>query len=149
MKKTLLIAALFFTFHLSNAQGNLQFNKVIYETYIDSEFPSGYKIAEFSGFTVPDGKIWKVNLLGSINPSAVGEVFQSTINDNILPNVWFIKSGDDVPVIISSRMHYDYNKERQEYLLSAGTYNFRYNSVTNAYKVTVIVNGTEFNIITE
>ena len=149
MKKTLLIAALFFTFQLSNAQGNLQFNKVIYETYIASEFPNSYKIAEFSGFTVPDGKVWKVNLLGSINPSAVGEVFPYTINDNILPNVWFIKSGDDVPTIIASRMHYNHNEDRQDYFLSAGTYNFRYNSVSSAYKITVIVNGTEFNIISE
>ena len=149
MKNLFIVAVLFFTFQLSNAQGNLQYNKTVYETFVSTETANPSFLKEFSGFTVPDGKIWKVNFFCSVKIVPVGEIFTYNITDNITPNVWFVKTGDDGSTMIGNRLFFNPNEQRQEYLLSAGTYNFRHNSPNNTYNTNVTVNGTEFNIILE
>ena len=63
MKNIVLILLMIFTFQLSNAQGTLQFNKVITKMVASSGSADGTdgSFSVLGTFTVPANKIWKIN----------------------------------------------------------------------------------------
>ena len=150
MKNLIVIAALFFSFQLSQAQGNLQFNKVIYEVYADTDttgsYTSGFNY-EFPGFTVPSGKVWKVGLIGAHGAvvDGVTDVGYNVVGDYF--NFLFRKVGNTYPTLIRKRS--SSNDIINEYYFAEGTYNFIVISVSGIKPAHVTVNGIEYNIIAE
>ena len=148
MKNIVLILLMIFTFQLTNAQGNLQFNKVIYEVYANttSDLANGVNY-EWTGFTVPAGKVWKVTLIGGYSEVKDGETSPgyNYMGDNV--SVLFRKVGNTYPTHIKNRSNVSDNIN--EYYFGEGTYNF----IMIAVNVSsfgpghVTANGIEYNII--
>ena len=148
MKNIVLILLMIFTFQLTNAQGNLQFNKVIYEVYANttSDLANGVNY-EWTGFTVPAGKVWKVTLIGGYSEVKNGETSPgyNYMGDNV--SVLFRKVGNTYPTHIKNRSNVSDNIN--EYYFGEGTYNF----IMIAVNVSsfgpghVTANGIEYNII--
>ena len=135
MKKILLIAALFFTFHLSNAQGNLQFNTTVYKTLGPVDMPWQTELIEMGTFTVPENKLWKVSIRGSIT-SPYSHIRITSI---------FITKDSDTNLAVAN-----HNSRYENSTLGAGTYAVlgAPNSGVGA-KGYISIIGTEYNIITE
>ena len=150
MKKTLLIFAILFTYQSSQSQGNLQFNKIIYEVYPDTDTTGYYTSGvnyEFPGFTVPSGKVWKVGLIGAHGAvvDGVKDVDYNIVNDSF--NFLFRKVGNTYPTLIRKRN--SPNDIISEYYFAEGTYNFIVIATGGIKPAHVTVNGIEYNIILE
>tara|TARA_B100000767_G_scaffold147443_1_gene138895 strand:- start:74 stop:481 length:408 start_codon:yes stop_codon:yes gene_type:complete len=135
MKKILLIVALFFTFHLSNAQGNLQFNTTVYKTLGPVSMPWQAELIEMGTFIVPENKLWKVSIRGAVI---------SAYSHNGI-NAIFIKKDNDTNLALAN-----YSSWYENSTLGTGTYTVLA-SPNNASgsKGYISIIGTEFNIITE
>ena len=148
MKKTLLILTIIFTYQIGYAQGTLQFNKVIYEVYANTiSDPANGVNYEWTGFTVPAGKVWKVTLIGGYSEVKDGETSPgyNYMGDSVA--FLFRKVGNTYPTHIKNRMNVSDNIN--EYYFGEGTYNFimiavNISSLGPGY---VTANGIEYNII--
>ena len=86
MKSTLhtfrkaVLLSLFFLFCLTSfAQGNLQFNQVISNAGLTSNANTGYTSYNSIAYTVPTGKVWKLEYVFGMNAS-----WYITVNNNIV-----------------------------------------------------------------
>ena len=143
MKNLIVIAALFFSFQLSQAQGNLQFNKTIFMTLKSTDnYSSNNNTAKsFATFTVPESKIWKVRFRAQ-------RVYD--VENGILygyTNVYLSKSGQP-PIALTSRDGENYIPSSVEFYLDSGTWNLL-SSTWGTQQVVTNINGIEYNIITE
>ena len=145
MKNLIVIAALFFSFQLSQAQGNLQFNKTIFMTLKSTDnYSSNNNTAKsFATFTVPESKIWKVRFRGH----KVYDVENGNYTN--YTDVLLSKSGQP-PIAVTSRDGENYIPSSVEFYLDSGTWNLLTNSWgINGHQVVTNINGIEYNIITE
>ena len=102
MKKILsLVIALLFTTSLSSfAQGNLQFNQVITLNFALSSSASS------SIYTVPVGKVWKVESVSGSSAASSGASYMQINGTNVpignspltLMNAIWLKSGDQINI---------------------------------------------------
>ena len=83
-----------------SAQGNLQFNRALNETYFFETFNSVSNSEMLNAFTVPSGKVWKLTSISSGQkltaypfPYDVGGLF--VYRENGQPNYTFIKVSND------------------------------------------------------
>ena len=146
MKKILLIAALFFSFQLSNAQGNLQFNKVInMQIQTSGEFDTGGSgsLKEFGSFTVPDGKIWKVMIKGTVHYANGGT--RQSMSSSILSK----SSNDSHYFEVYNWENYAGGGDSSTLYYSSGTYGLFISSWSDDYIRQASINGIEYNVLTE
>ena len=138
MKKTLLIAALFFTFQSIQSQGNLQFNKIIHITFGPVNIDYSNTPTEIGTFTIAENKVYKVSIAGYAEYGS---------NPNPL-YVYFKKNEESALTYSSNSLS---TMPRQVFLLDVGTYKLygQHNIGTTNIPSYITVNGTEFNIITE
>jgi len=138
MKNLIVIAALFFSFHLSYSQGNLQFNKIIHITFGPENVSYSSPPIEIGTFTIAENKVYKVSITGYANYS----------NSPYSLHVYFKKNEETVLTYSSNTVS---SIPRQVFLLDVGTYKVygQHNIVNTNIPSFITVNGTEFNIITE
>ena len=138
MKKTLLIAALFFTFQLSNAQGNLQFNTTVYKTFGPVAFTSSDEPYEMGSFIIAENKVYKVSITGHVKRPS----------QPIPQNLWLtLKKNED---LVFSYVSSGSMSSSNTILLGAGTYKIYGQHQAGVMIASFFtVSGTEFNIITE
>ena len=132
MKKTLLFLLTIFTFSLVSAQGNLQFNRALYEDYsINVTSAYDYKTLT-NAFTVPTDKVWKVtSLTGSI----------TSINQYIAGDVGISKNG-----VGSFSVNITGHTQKTLWLPS-GSYDIRCYSAGQNGNYKVLLSGVEFNLV--
>ena len=135
MKNLFIVVALFFSFHLSYSQGNLQFNTTVYKTLEPVVMNWQAELAEMGTFTVPENKLWKVSIRGSQIAAYSNQAISSI----------FIKKNDDSNIAIAN-----YSSWYEDTTLGAGTYTVLASpSNTSSPKGYISIIGTEYNIITE
>lgn len=147
MKKIILIFLLVNTSGLLNAQGNLQFNSALFEsfTYFDQSNIE-FNVENILSFDVPSGKIWKIT---EAIPSRIDDATSSTTPNT--PNTnggkWSLqKSGSNEYHIIafgdgSAQGHIN------NLWLGEGTYFLSLNrSPSTAYRYNLLLSGIEYNI---
>lgn len=72
MKKLILLISVLFCFYTAQAQGDLQFNRVVYiEADLDTSFqgPGSFQAEKIINLNIPQGKVWKIE---SINGNSTG-----------------------------------------------------------------------------
>ena len=144
--KKLLIFALFFTYQSSQAQGNLQFNKVINKQITSTgtnNSSSDGSYYEFGNFTVPDGKIWKVKFGGSVYYANGGR------SGNLIQSILCKGPNDTANFMVYNYDHFASGGGLFEYFLSSGTYALFLNNWSITSVKQAQINGIEYNIIAE
>ena len=139
IKNLIVIVALFFTYQLSQAQGNLQFNKVInmqIQTTGASNDPGN--LEEIGNFTVPDGKIWKVTVNGT-------KINGAYLTDNILCK----GTNDSIYYDVYNGGNFSTGGDLFEFFYSSGTYGLFMIYWTASTVKIANINGIEYNIIAE
>ena len=141
MKNLFIVVALFFSFHLSYSQGNLQFNTTVYKTFgpviITQSFDESI---EMGSFTISENKVYKVSISGYYN--APSWSYPRTLY------VFIEKNEDSVKSYISSGSMSSVGTV----LLGAGTYKLYAQTSSNPgidASGFIVMSGTEFNIISE
>ena len=130
MKKSILFTFLILS-TLANAQGNLQFNRALMETYTGSTWNSSTNTQPIvATIVVPTGKVWKIETTSCIHQEAWG----ITHNNNIRAFI-----GNFIFENLNNRITW----------LPAGSYSLRFYDSTGGSEATYIfsVSGIEFNIV--
>ena len=130
MKKSILFTFLILS-TLANAQGNLQFNRALMETYTGSTWNSSTNTQPIvATIVVPTGKVWKIESTSFIHQ----EVWGFTHSNNIRAFI-----GNFIFENLNNRITW----------LPAGSYSLRFYDSTGGSAATYIfsVSGIEFNIV--
>jgi hypothetical protein len=130
MKKLFLFTFLILS-TLANAQGNLQFNRALMETYTGSTWNSSTNTQPIvATIVVPTGKVWKIETTSFIHQ----EVWGFTHNNNIKAFI-----GNFIFDNLNNKITW----------LPAGSYSLRFYDSTSGSAATYIfsVSGIEFNIV--
>ena len=130
MKKSILFTFLILS-TLANAQGNLQFNRALMETYTGSTWNSSTNTQPIvATIVVPTGKVWKIETTSFIHQ----EVWGFTHNNNIKAFI-----GNFIFDNLNNKITW----------LPAGSYSLRFYDSTGGSAATYIfsVSGIEFNIV--
>lgn len=147
MKKEFLI--ILFIGIISFAQdtpGNLQFNRVVNFSGSQAVTPSA-KV--FNSFTIPDGKVWKIQSIGlaSYSPTT-GQLspFTAGTGSGIK---WLFARFNEIIVYVTNN-----NYDQQNHFpvwLESGNYDFKINSSSSNSSANILASYTaiEFNIIPE
>ena len=130
MKKSILFTFLILS-TLANAQGNLQFNRALMETYTGSTWNSSTNTQPIvATIVVPTGKVWKIESTSCIHQEA-----------------WGITHNNNVRAFIGNFIFDNLNNKIT--WLPAGSYSLRfYDSTAGATETYIFsVSGIEFNIV--
>ena len=130
MKKSILFTFLILS-TLASAQGNLQFNRALMETYTGSTWNSSTNTQPIvATILVPTGKVWKIETTSFIHQ----EVWGFTHSNNIRAFI-----GNFIFENLNNRITW----------LPAGSYSLRFYDSTGGSAATYIfsVSGIEFNIV--
>ncbi len=130
MKKSILFTFLILS-TLVSAQGNLQFNRALMETYTGSTWNSSTNTQPIvATIVVPTGKVWKIESTSFIHQ----EVWGFTHSNNIRAFI-----GNFIFENLNNRITW----------LPAGSYSLRFYDSTGGSAATYIfsVSGIEFNIV--
>jgi len=130
MKKSILFTFLILS-TLASAQGNLQFNRALMETYTGSTWNSSTNTQPIvATIVVPTGKVWKIESTSFIHQ----EVWGFTHSNNIRAFI-----GNFIFENLNNRITW----------LPAGSYSLRFYDSTGGSAATYIfsVSGIEFNIV--
>ena len=130
MKKSILFTFLILS-TLANAQGNLQFNRALMETYTGSTWNSSTNTQPIvATIVVPSGKVWKIETTSCIHQEA-----------------WGITHNNNVRAFIGNFIFDNLNNKIT--WLPAGSYSLRfYDSTAGAAETYIFsVSGIEFNIV--
>jgi len=130
MKKLFLFTFLILS-TLASAQGNLQFNRALMETYTGSTWNSSTNTQPIvATIVVPTGKVWKIETTSFIHQ----EVWGFTHNNNIRAFI-----GNFIFENLNNKITW----------LPAGSYSLRFYDSTGGSAATYIfsVSGIEFNIV--
>ena len=130
MKKLFLFTFLILS-TLASAQGNLQFNRALMETYTGSTWNSSNNTQPIvATIVVPTGKVWKIETTSFIHQ----EVWGFTHSNNIRAFI-----GNFIFENLNNRITW----------LPAGSYSLRFYDSTGGSAATYIfsVSGIEFNIV--
>ena len=130
MKKLFLFTFLILS-TLASAQGNLQFNRALMETYTGSTWNSSTNTQPIvATIVVPTGKVWKIETTSFIHQ----EVWGFTHSNNIRAFI-----GNFIFENLNNRITW----------LPAGSYSLRFYDSTGGSAATYIfsVSGIEFNIV--
>ena len=130
MKKSILFTFLILS-TLANAQGNLQFNRALMETYTGSTWNSSTNTQPIvATIVVPTGKVWKIETTSCIHQEA-----------------WGITHNNNVRAFIGNFIFDNLNNKIT--WLPAGSYSLRfYDSTAGAAETYIFsVSGIEFNIV--
>ncbi len=144
MKKAIIILFILFTVKTMNAQGNLQFNRVV--NFSDSQSNGGsYSTGAYvyQTFQIPVGKVWKIEnvMVGKSNGVELGfvkscDACAATFN-NIIAYIYF--TGGYAP-----------DNAKFPIWLSEGTYSFIISDNNNSSQGDTLIgsySAVEFNII--
>ena len=140
MKNLFIVVALFFSFHLSYSQGNLQFNTTVYKTFGPVIMTQSFEPIEMASFTLSEKKVYKVSISGHYNAPSWSS-----------PRTLYVfieKNEDSVKSYISSGSMSSVGTV----LLGAGTYKLYAQTSSNPgidASGFIVMSGTEFNIISE
>ena len=140
MKNIVIIVSLIFTFQFANSQGTLQFNTVINKHLFSTGGNNSGVQKEFSSFTIPDGKIWKVNFVatyGSSSNIAYGVYTQGPV---------LLKDTGGTYFVVWNRDGADANTIKETYL-NPGSYQVFGPYWASANQIGLQINGIEYNII--
>ena len=132
MKKLLLSLFAIFTITQLSAQGDLQFNRALYENIY--AFSSSNPQIITGAFTVPNGKIWKVSSIIGTNYSS--SIFRKTIPGHCLTGTNEFHNGSN------GWTAGDYSIQ----WFPAGTYDLKIQKASTAYDYYILITGIEFNI---
>jgi len=130
MKKILLSTFLILS-TLASAQGNLQFNRALMETYTGSTWNSSTNTQPIvATIVVPTGKVWKIETTSFIHQE-----------------VWGFTHSNNIRAFIGNFIFENLNNKIT--WLPAGSYNLRFYDSTGGSAATYIfsVSGIEFNIV--
>ena len=130
MKKLFLFTFLILS-TLANAQGNLQFNRALMETYTGSTWNSSTNTQPIvATIVVPTGKVWKIETTSCIHQEA-----------------WGITHNNNIRAFIGNFIFDNLNNKIT--WLPAGSYSLRfYDSTAGAAETYIFsVSGIEFNIV--
>ena len=130
MKKSILFTFLILS-TLANAQGNLQFNRALMETYTGSTWNSSTNTQPIvATIVVPTGKVWKIETTSCIHQES-----------------WGITHNNNVRAFIGNFIFDNLNNKIT--WLPAGSYSLRfYDSTAGAAETYIFsVSGIEFNIV--
>ena len=130
MKKSILFTFLILS-TLASAQGNLQFNRALMETYTGSTWNSSTNTQPIvATIVVPSGKVWKIETTSCIHQEA-----------------WGITHNNNVRAFIGNFIFDNLNNKIT--WLPAGSYSLRfYDSTAGAAETYIFsVSGIEFNIV--
>ena len=130
MKKSILFTFLILS-TLASAQGNLQFNRALMETYTGSTWNSSTNTQPIvATIVVPTGKVWKIETTSCIHQEA-----------------WGITHNNNVRAFIGNFIFDNLNNKIT--WLPAGSYSLRfYDSTAGAAETYIFsVSGIEFNIV--
>ena len=130
MKKSILFTLLILS-TLASAQGNLQFNRALMETYTGSTWNSSTNTQPIvATIVVPTGKVWKIESTSFIHQ----EVWGFTHSNNIRGFI-----GNFIFENLNNKITW----------LPAGSYSLRFYDSTGGSAATYIfsVSGIEFNIV--
>jgi len=130
MKKSILFTFLILS-TLANAQGNLQFNRALMETYTGSTWNSSTNTQPIvATIVVPTGKVWKIETTSFIHQE-----------------VWGFTHSNNIRAFIGNFIFENLNNKIT--WLPAGSYSLRFYDSTGGSAATYIfsVSGIEFNIV--
>ena len=130
MKKSILFTFLILS-TLASAQGNLQFNRALMETYTGSTWNSSTNTQPIvATIVVPTGKVWKIESTSFIHQEVSGFTHSNNIRAFI---------GNFIFENLNNRITW----------LPAGSYSLRFYDSTGGSAATYIfsVSGIEFNIV--
>ena len=130
MKKTILFTFLILS-TLASAQGNLQFNRALMETYTGSTWNSSTNTQPIvATIVVPTGKVWKIESTSFIHQE-----------------VWGFTHSNNIRAFIGNFIFENLNNKIT--WLPAGSYSLRFYDSTGGSAATYIfsVSGIEFNIV--
>ena len=130
MKKLFLFTFLILS-TLANAQGNLQFNRALMETYTGSTWNSSTNTQPIvATIVVPTGKVWKIETTSFIHQE-----------------VWGFTHSNNIRAVIGNFIFENLNNKIT--WLPAGSYSLRFYDSTGGATATYIfsVSGIEFNIV--
>ena len=130
MKKSILFTFLILS-TLANAQGNLQFNRALMETYTGSTWNSSTNTQPIvATIVVPTGKVWKIESTSFIHQE-----------------VWGFTHSNNIRAFIGNFIFENLNNKIT--WLPAGSYSLRFYDSTGGSAATYIfsVSGIEFNIV--
>ena len=130
MKKLFLFTFLILS-TLANAQGNLQFNRALMETYTGSTWNSSTNTQPIvATIVVPTGKVWKIETTSFIHQEVCGFTHSNNIRAFI---------GNFIFENLNNKITW----------LPAGSYSLRFYDSTGGSAATYIfsVSGIEFNIV--
>ena len=141
MKNIVIIVSLIFTFQFANSQGTLQFNTVINKSLFSTGANTGTNsMKEFSSFTIPDGKIWKVEFYATYATS------NNIPYDEYTQGKLILKDTDGTHFIVWSRDGSGKNNLNGIFL-NPGSYTAFAPYWTSTNQVGLHINGIEYNII--
>lgn len=130
MKKSILFTFLILS-TLASAQGNLQFNRALMETYTGSTWNSSTNTQPIvATIVVPTGKVWKIESTSFIHQE-----------------VWGFTHSNNIRAFIGNFIFENLNNKIT--WLPAGSYSLRFYDSTGGSAATYIfsVSGIEFNIV--
>ena len=130
MKKSILFTFLILS-TLASAQGNLQFNRALMETYTGSTWNSSTNTQPIvATIVVPTGKVWKIETTSFLHQE-----------------VWGFTHSNNIRAFIGNFIFENLNNKIT--WLPAGSYSLRFYDSTGGSAATYIfsVSGIEFNIV--
>lgn len=144
MKTFLITLSSFLLFFSSYGQGELQFNQTFTETIIPGSSSGEIKI-ELNAFTVPSGKVWKIENVTDrriASSDTNGSLFPA--NDGSCTYIFFKESGSQTWATLNY-----YQNNTNPIWLSSGTYDLsaRCSATNSNFNTVIMLNGLEFNII--